>query len=87
MKVDENPFHVATNYAEPEYDMNVINATMKYLALEAYAVEADFPEVETVDQVIEKFEDETSNKIYPDNEETLSEFLQKKSSFNQEVML
>ncbi|MCH79703.1 hypothetical protein A2U01_0000457 [Trifolium medium] len=84
MKVDENPFHVAANFAEPEYDVNMVNAAIHQ---EALVVEAVFPEEETVDHVIEKFKDETSNKIYPDDEETLSEFLHKKCSFNQKVML
>ncbi|MCI34013.1 hypothetical protein A2U01_0055231 [Trifolium medium] len=39
MKVDENPFYVAANYAEPEYDVNMVNATIHQ---EAFMVEAVF---------------------------------------------
>ncbi|MCI54591.1 hypothetical protein A2U01_0075841, partial [Trifolium medium] len=48
MKVDENPFHVAANYGEPEYDVNMVNATIHQ---EAFMIEAVFPEEETVDHI------------------------------------
>ncbi|MCI06716.1 hypothetical protein A2U01_0027776 [Trifolium medium] len=54
MKVDENHFHVAANYAELEYDVNVVEAAITNMAREEYVVEAVFSEVETVNHVIEK---------------------------------